>query len=325
MTTTAELSLNLFESMVRIRMIEEAIAEKYTEQPQKMRCPVHLSIGQEAAAAGVGLALQTDDMTMSGHRSHAHYLARGGDLNSMIAELHGRETGCCKGRGGSMHLVDMEVGFMGAVPIVGSTIPIAVGLGFAEHLKKGDRVSVAFFGEGATEEGVFHESMNFASLHKLPVVFVCENNLYSVYSPMEVRQPAHREVFQQAAGHGVVGHQGDGNNPIEVYDLMTEALSHARDRKGPVFLELNTYRWREHCGPNYDNDIGYRTEEEFLEWKRKDPIARFKEIIEEHGVFDETRHSRFVSDLDAEINEAFAAAAAAPFPSPESLLDNVYA
>ncbi|NDB95899.1 MAG: thiamine pyrophosphate-dependent dehydrogenase E1 component subunit alpha [Verrucomicrobia bacterium] len=183
--------------MLRIRLVEEAIAEAYPRQ--EMRCPVHLSIGQEAVAAGTAAALARADLAMSGHRSHAHYLAKGGDLRKMIAELMGRQNGCCRGRGGSMHLIDRSVGFMGAVPIVGSTIPIAVGLAFAEKLRGQTRVTAAFLGEAATEEGVFHESANFASLHRLPVLFVCENNLYSVYSPMAVRQPAHRAVFEVAS------------------------------------------------------------------------------------------------------------------------------
>lgn len=201
--------------MLRIRLVEEAIAETYPLQ--EMRCPVHLSIGQEAVAAGTAAAFAPGDLAMSGHRSHAHYLAKGGDLRAMLAELMGRENGRCRGRGGSMHLIDQSVGFIGAVPIVGSTIPIAVGLAFADKLKGIQRVTAAFFGEAATEEGVFHESANFASLHRLPVVFVCENNLYSVYSPMNVRQPSHREVFQQAQGHGIPAEQVDGNDPEAVF------------------------------------------------------------------------------------------------------------
>ena len=196
-TASETIATQLFESMVRIRQIEEAIADHYSEQ--EMRCPVHLSIGQEGAAVGVCAALRSSDMAMSGHRSHAHYLAKGGNLLAMIAEIYGRQTGCSGGRGGSMHLVDLAAGFMGAVPIVGSTIPIATGLAFAERQKGGSRLTVAFLGEAATEEGVFHESANFASLHQLPIVYVCENNLYSVYSPMQVRQPAHREVMDLAA------------------------------------------------------------------------------------------------------------------------------
>jgi TPP-dependent pyruvate/acetoin dehydrogenase alpha subunit len=323
MPTESELKLQLWELMVRIRLVEEAIATHYAEQ--QMRCPVHLSIGQEAAAAGVGLALQREDLAMSGHRSHAHYLAKGGNLLAMIAELYGRETGCCRGRGGSMHLVDLAAGFCGAVPIVGSTIPIAVGLAFAEHLKRSNRVTAAFFGEAATEEGVFHESANFASLHKLPIVFVCENNLYSVYSPMSVRQPAHREVFELARAHGILSRQGDGNNPLEVYRLMSEAVAHARERRGPVFLELKTYRWREHCGPGFDNHIGYRTEVEYLAWKDRDPIATFERQLRAEGIFDEQRNEKFSRNQAMAISDAFAAAKLAPSPTLSSLTDHVYA
>src|SRR5581483_333859 len=191
----------LYHQMLRIRAVEEAIAALYSEQ--QMRCPVHLSIGQEAVAAGSCAAVEQTDYAMSGHRSHAHYLAKGGSLRAMMAEIYGKAAGCCGGKGGSMHLVDLAAGFLGAVPIVGSTIPIAVGTAFASKARGESRVTLSFFGEGATEEGVFHESINFASLKKLPVVFVCENNFYSVYSPLSVRQPAQREVFQQAIGHGV--------------------------------------------------------------------------------------------------------------------------
>jgi pyruvate dehydrogenase E1 component alpha subunit len=321
--TETDLTLRLLESMVRIRMVEEAIADHYAEQ--RMRCPVHLSIGQEAAAAGVCAALRPGDRAMSGHRSHAHYLGKGGDLNAMIAEIYGKEAGCCRGRGGSMHLVDLQAGFLGAVPIVGSTIPIATGLAFADRQLKRDRVTVAFFGEAATEEGVFHESANFASLHRLPIVFVCENNLYSVYSPMRVRQPAHREVMQLAAGHGIAAHQGDGNDPLAVHDLMRAAATHARFGEGPVFLELKTYRWREHCGAGFDNHIGYRTEAEYLAWRQRDPIATFEQRLRQAGEFDQLRHALHKDRVEAEIVEAFAAAQRAPFPVGATLMDSIYA
>jgi TPP-dependent pyruvate/acetoin dehydrogenase alpha subunit len=321
-TAPADLQAALLESMVRIRRVEEAIATRYSEQ--KMRCPVHLSIGQEAASAGVCAALRPDDLAMSGHRSHAHYLAKGGNLNAMIAEIYGKETGCCQGRGGSMHLVDLAAGFVGAVPIVGSTIPIATGLALADRLLKRDRVTVAFLGEAATEEGVFHESVNFASLHKLPIVFVCENNLYSVYSPMSVRQPAHREVWQLAAGHGVSAHQGDGNDPLAVYELARAAVAQARSGVGPVFLELKTYRWREHCGAGFDNHIGYRTEAEYQSWRERDPIATFESRLQVAGRFDAARLAQFTARVDADIEEAFAKAESASFPSAATLMDHVY-
>ena len=316
------IAVKLYESMVRIRMVEEAIAAHYPEQA--MRCPVHLSIGQEAASAGVCAALRPDDLAMSGHRSHAHYLGKGGNLNAMIAEIYGKETGCCQGRGGSMHLVDLKAGFVGAVPIVGSTIPIATGLAFADRQLKRDRITVAFLGEAATEEGVFHESVNFASLHHLPIVFVCENNLYSVYSPMSVRQPAHREVWQLAAGHGVTAHQGDGNDPLAVYELMRGAAAQARSGRGPVFLELKTYRWREHCGAGFDNHIGYRSEAEYLAWRERDPIGNFESHLKSTGEFDSLRDAQFKARVETEISEAFAAAKSAPFPAGSTLLNHVY-
>jgi pyruvate dehydrogenase E1 component alpha subunit len=224
-----------------------------------------------------------------------------------------------------MHLVDLAAGFVGAVPIVGSTIPIATGLAFADRQLKRDRVTVAFLGEAATEEGVFHESVNFASLHKLPIVFVCENNLYSVYSPMSVRQPAHREVWQLAAGHGVTAHQGDGNDPLAVYELARAAVAQARSGQGPVFLELKTYRWREHCGAGFDNHIGYRTEAEYQSWRERDPIASFERRLQTAGTFDAARFAQFTARVNAEIAEAFALADRAPFPAAATLMDHVYA
>jgi len=175
-----KLRLDFYRRMLRIRMVEEAIADRYAEQ--EMRCPVHLSIGQEAIAVGVCSALEFRDYVMSTHRGHAHYLAKGGDLKALLAEIYGRATGCASGKGGSMHLVDLSVNMLGTTPIVGSTLPVAVGTAFATRMRHQDNITVVFFGEGATEEGVFAESINFAALKRLPVIFVCENNLYSVYT-----------------------------------------------------------------------------------------------------------------------------------------------
>lgn len=317
------LAVRLLREMKRIRMVEDAIASRYSEQ--QMRCPVHLSIGQEASAVGICAALRPDDQVMSGHRSHAHYLAKGGDLAAMIAELYGRETGCCRGRGGSMHLVDRAAGFVGAVPIVGSTIPIAVGLAFADKRMSRDRVTVAFLGEAATEQGVFHESMNFAALHRLPIVFACENNLYSVYSHIDVRQPKDRPVFQQASAHGVPAEQIDGNDPLVVESAAKRAIERARSGGGPSFIEMLTYRWREHCGPNFDNHIGYRTDAEYLEWRERDPLTNFEARLSEAGLLDEVAEAAFAEQIEREIESAFDAAKSAPFPEGNGLLDYVYA
>jgi pyruvate dehydrogenase E1 component alpha subunit len=313
----------LYYAMLRIRMVEEKIATLYPEQ--EMRCPVHLCIGQEAVAVGVCAHLSPADYVLSAHRSHGHYLAKGGNLKSMLAELYGKVTGCCQGKGGSMHLVDLSVGFLGAVPIVGSTIPIAVGAALGSVIRNEQRVTVVFFGEGATEEGVFHESMNFAALKKLPVVFICENNLYSVYSPLSVRQPTAREVFGLGYGHGMESYQGDGNDVLEVYRLTTQAMHKARQGRGPTFLEFKTYRWLEHCGPHYDNHLAYRNENEFQQWKQRCPIATLKSRLLREDLLEQGELDKMVSELEAEIEDAVVFAKQSPFPDKRLLMEHIYA
>lgn len=317
--TPPALSIGLFQEMLRIRMIEEAIAHRYKEQ--KMRCPVHLSIGQEAVAVGVCKAALHTDFLVSNHRAHAHYLAKGGDLKAMIAEIYGKETGCCRGRGGSMHLVDRNVGMMGSTPIVGGTLPIGVGMAFASLLKKEDRITLIFFGEGSTEEGVFGECLNFAALKRLPVLFICENNLYSVYSPLDVRQPKERDRVAIAKAHGIRAVHGFGNDVMDVYKKSEEAVRWVREGKGPAFLEFDTYRHREHCGPNFDNDIGYRTEEEFLAWEKKCPLK----ICQDKLKLSEAEVESLRGPIQKEIEEAFAFAESSPFPTFSVEEENPYA
>ena len=264
------IKIELYSKMVLIRAVEETIAKRYDQQ--KMRCPTHLSTGQEAVSAAVGLVLQDKDLAVSTHRSHGHYLGKGGNTSRMIAEIYGKEGGCSKGRGGSMHLIDLSVGFMGSTAIVGNSIPIGAGLGLALKLDQSDSISCIFIGDGATEEGVFAETVNFCAQKELPVLFLCENNFYSVYSPLSVRQPKNRPIYKMVEAMGVKSYKGEGNDVFGVYEKTLDIVSSIRSYGGPRFLEFNTYRWREHCGPNYDNHIGYRAEDEFLAWKKKDPI-----------------------------------------------------
>jgi pyruvate dehydrogenase E1 component alpha subunit len=242
----------------------------------------------------------------------------------MIAELYGRVTGCCEGKGGSMHLVDTTVGFLGSVPIVGSTIPIAVGTALASRMRGERRVTVAYFGEGATEEGVFHEALNYAVLRKLPVVFVCENNLFSVYSPLSVRQPEGRAVWRLAEGYGVEAWQGDGNDAVAVYERTRIAADKARAGAGPTFLEFETYRWREHCGPNYDNDLGYRPVEEFEAWKARDPLPRLAGRLVTEGHFSQAALDELARTIEADCDDAFHFAKTSPFPGPEKLWEHLH-
>lgn len=313
----------VFRSMLRIRMIEQAIAELYGEE--EMRCPTHFSIGQEAVAAGVCAHLRADELVTSAHRSHAHYLAKGGDLRAMLAELYGKAAGCSRGKGGSMHLIDPAVGFLGAVPIVGSTIPIGVGAAFASVLRGAPRLTVIFFGDGASETGVFHESIEFAALHRLPVVMVCENNLYSVLSPLSVRQPAGRPIVDLAQGHGIAAHDGDGNDADAVVALAGDAIAQARSGKGPVFLELKTYRWLEHCGPLDDDHLGYRPVGELDAWKERDPVTIYAARLRERGLIEDKDIDRIRDDVAAEIDDAVAFAQSSPFPDRGELARDVYA
>lgn len=309
--------------MVRIRVIEETIADFYPQQ--EMRCPVHLSVGQEAIPVGVCAHLTPKDYILSGHRSHSHYLAKGGNLKAMMAEIYGKVSGCCSGKGGSMHLVDLDCGFLGAVPIVGSTIPIAVGAAFGSHLKKEDRVTVSFFGEGATEEGVLHESINFAVLKNLPIIFICENNLFSVYSPLSVRRKKGQAICDLIAGYGIPANKFDGNNLVEIYNASKGAVDRARNNGGPSFLEFTTYRWLEHCGPFYDNDIGYRTVEEFETWRSKCPIERTEDLLIQQGVLNKHEIDKIRCGFKEEMVEAVDYAKKSPFPDKSTLMKHVYA
>ena len=320
---TPERCRQLLFQMKRIRHVEEEIARHYPQG--KMRCPTHLSVGQEGVPAAVNLVFRHSDMAVSGHRAHAHYLGKGGDLTAMLAEIYGKATGCARGKGGSMHLVDEAAGFMGSTAIVGGTIPVGVGLAYGMKVAKTDQISCVFLGDGATETGVFYEALNFAVLKQLPVLFLCENNLYSVYTPLAKRQPVGRNIFDIAAAMGARTASGDGNDVEQVHDLIDQAVTAMRGGSGPWFLEFSTYRWLEHCGPFYDNDIGYRTEAEFLEWKERDPIRRYEDVLTQRGIVDAAAVSAMDTAIADEVAQAFAAAEAAPFPDVFEAYTNVYA
>lgn len=319
---TPEIARQLLLQMRRIRHVEQEIARRYSEG--QMRCPTHLSIGQEAVSAAVGLALRPTDLAVSGHRAHAHYLGKGGNLRAMIAEIYGRIDGCSRGKGGSMHLIDESVGFMGSTAIVAGTIPVGVGLAYGIQCRGASQVSCVFHGDAAVEAGAFYESVNFAVVKRLPVLFLCENNLYSVYSPLAGRQPEGRSIAAMARGIGIEADTGDGNDAAEVYEKTMAALAAIRSGGGPRFLEFSTYRWLEHCGPNYDNDIGYRTEAEFLAWKAREPIARLEARLLAEGVVSADDVSRMDLAIEAEVAAAFAFAAASPMPPAEDAFAHLH-
>jgi pyruvate dehydrogenase E1 component alpha subunit len=322
METTPEIALALLAQMKRIRMVEEAIADRYPEG--KMRCPTHLSIGQEAPAAVLGSLLRMDDLVVSSHRAHAHYLAKGGSLRALIAELYGKETGCSRGRGGSMHLVDIDAGFMGSTAIVANSIPVGAGLGLALRMRHSENIACIFLGDGAVEEGVFYETANFAVLRRLPVVFICENNGYSVYSPLSVRQPENRELSSLAAAIGLRSGCVDSVDVLALHAQVAERMGAAREECLPAFIEIKTFRWREHCGPNHDDDLGYRDARLVDYWHAHDPLRLLQERLLDERCITSVGLATMERGIRDEIEDAFRFAEDSPFPDPDTLAEGVY-
>ncbi|HNP38344.1 MAG TPA: thiamine pyrophosphate-dependent dehydrogenase E1 component subunit alpha [Nitrospira sp.] len=313
--------ISLLRAMQRIRMAEERIGELV--ETREVRTPCHLSIGQEAIPAGVCAALQQDDTLWGGHRSHGHYLAKGGDLRGMMAEIFGKATGCARGRGGSMHLVDPAQGIFGTVPLVAATIPLAVGAALSAKLRGTQQVAVAFFGDGATDEGHFHESLNLAALYRLPVLFVCENNLYSTHLTLKERR-VKDNIVESAALHGLPGVVVDGNDATAVYQTAHQAVQRARIGEGPTLLECRTYRWRGHVGPAADLEVGTDRRRELDDWQRRDPIAQCRGLLKVHGLSSEV-FDRLEAEVRREIDEAVSFARLSPAPDESELLQHVYA
>jgi len=313
---------SVFLGMLRIRTVEETIAQEY--EKQEIRCPVHFSIGQEAASSCMSVLLKKGDKIVSSHRSHAHYIAHGGSLKAMVGELYGKESGCCRGRGGSMHLFDLNANFVMSSPIVSSSIPIGVGIAYDFKLKKGGKICVVYLGDGATEEGVFHESANFASLMKIPVIFICENNFYSVYTPMHDRQPK-RSILELAKAHNLNSAEVDGNNIFEVLKEAKHLIDLAKQSKGPGFLLCNTYRWRAHVGPKYDDELNYRPKSEVSFWKENDPIHNARQYLIQKGLYSEKDEKDFVSKVVAEVNSLIASSKKSKIPQFKKVLNSVYA
>jgi len=310
------LDARLYRSLFRIRRVEEAIADVYTTD--KIQSPVHLSIGQEAASVGVCEALGPGDVAFGTYRSHALYLAKGGDLKRMIAELYGKATGCAGGKGGSMHLIDPAAGVLGTSAVVGSTIPQAVGFAWGLRLQGKPGVVASFFGDGAVEEGAFHESMNFAALKRAPVLFVCENNFYAIHSTQAARQSS-TDLLERSRAYGIPAARIEDSDASKVYEAARESVDAIRaGGSGPRLLECLGYRWREHVGPNEDFRAGYRSREEAEPWFRRDPVARAADRLAP-----EIRRA-IEREVLAEIREAFEFAERSPFPDAEALYTDLY-
>ena len=320
MTLTTEKQLEMLRSMQTIRRFEERASDDY--QAGAIYGVVHCYIGEEAVAVGVCSALNRDDQIISTHRGHGHCLAKGADLNRMMAELYGRQTGYCKGKGGSMHIADFSIGMLGANGIVAGGIPIVTGAGLAAQLEGKGRVAVSFFGDGASNAGPFHESINIAATWKLPMLYVCENNLYSA-GTIAAETLALSDVAARAAGYGIPGVVVNGNDVMAVYEAAEAAVNRARAGQGPTLIECKTYRWRGHTERPGQADP--RPQEEIEEWRQQDPISRFATSLMEHGLLTEEAWQKMDAEILATIEDAVKFSEESPFPEPEAAVEDVFA
>lgn len=308
--------------MLTIRLVEEAVASLVEEGLAKTPC--HLAIGQEAIAVGVSASLTRRDRVFGGHRSHSHVLALGGDPYALLAEILGKADGLSRGMGGSMHLYSPSIGFHGCVPLVGATIPIAVGAALAARMDGQGAIAVSYFGDGAAEEGAFHESLNFAASQRLPILFVCENNLYSSHLDILLRQPSDR-IARFAEAHVIRSLTVDGNDVLAVAEAAHALVGHARSGAGPGFLEAVTYRHRGHVGPKDDVDVGVRRSmSELAAWKLRDPIARLVAGLKSARLLDDRQYEALRQEIGARIAAARAKAEAAAWPESSALLGAVH-
>lgn len=305
----------MFVNMVRTRVLEHRLAELLVAK--EINCPVHLCAGQEASGSAVISALQPDDYVFGAHRSHGHYLSKGGDIRKLIAEMYGKSDGCARGRGGSMHILDPSVGFMGTGASVAATLPMAAGTAMASQLRNDGRVTVSFFGDGTMEEGTFHESMNMAASRDLPIIFVSENNFYSAHLQLLERR-AKDNLAKSADAHGMPGYVLDGNDALAVYRTAEEAVARARRGEGPTFLENRTYRYYGHVGPALDLDVGEKRKDELIEWQAKDPIPRLRAYLEQRGVGKEELDA-VDQEAKAEVEDAVNFARQSPYPDPSEV------
>ena len=313
--------LRHIEHMLIIRYAEEKISEEVVSG--KIKCPCHLGIGQEAIAVGIASYLRKTDKVFGAHRSHSHFLAMNQNVYSLFAETLGRIDGCSNGLGGSMHLIDQENGFYGSVPIVGATIPIATGAALSIKLDKTDNLAVSYFGDGAVEEGVFHESMNLARVNNLPILFVCENNLFASHMHILERQPT-LSTIRYADAHHIPALLVDGNDIASMHEAAKIATEHIRSGKGPYFIECVTYRWKGHVGPSDDNDVGLQRSEVLQVWKKRDPIKRIVDSMIKDGEITEQEFEDTQSKIRNSINDAWLRAESSPFPSDKYLYSTLY-
>lgn len=324
MNYSRELLENFYRTMVRIRLVEESLIQPILDR--EILCPCHLYSGQEAIAAGICASLDEKDLIFGNHRSHGHYLAKGGSLKEMVAEIYGCNSGCSRGRGGSMHLIAPEAGMMGSAPIVAGTISLAMGAALAASIKGDSRVAVSFFGDGATGEGVLYECLNFAALKKLPMVFICENNYYATHMPVRECR-VENNIWKIGEPFCIPGQEVDGNDVLQVYEAGKEAIARCREGRGPVFIECLTYRFRGHVGPDdniQEDHTDIRPPEEIKSWLQKDPIKRFEGYLLAQGLVDRKTLDKISHEAKLEVEAAHAFAKTSPLPEGKDLARYVF-
>ncbi|MDD5660072.1 MAG: thiamine pyrophosphate-dependent dehydrogenase E1 component subunit alpha [Actinomycetota bacterium] len=316
-----QIKVEMLRDMLKIRMFEEKIRQLYLQG--YITGSMHLSTGQEAIPVGFCANLNKDDYILSSHRGHHHIIAKGGEYKYMMAELFGKSTGYCKGKGGSMHIACADIGVLGANGVVGGGICIAAGVGFASKYLKDNKVTVSFFGDGAANTGAFHEGVNFAAVRKSNVVFVIENNQYAISVPRKLSDCVDKQSVR-AAGYGIPGVTIDGNDVLEVYKTAAEAIKRARSGNGPSLIECMTYRWHGHHAGEPKDGILYRSKEEINFWKEKDPIKRLKDLLLKENLLTENDYIDIENNLRKELNDSIEFAKESPFPEPEALYKDVY-
>ena len=318
MVFTLKTIQRLYYKFLLIRTLEEEIVKRYIMG--KMRCPTHLSIGQEGIAVAFSEIVKKKDFAISTHRPHAHYIAKGGCIKKLIAELYGKKTGCSNGIGGSMHLIDLKVNFMGSSSILGNSIPIGVGLGFSSKIKNVNNISFVFLGDGATEQGVFYESVNFSVIKKIPIIFICENNKYSVYSDLKPRQPLNRKIYKLVNSMGMKSFYSNGKNLFEMIKVLKASEKYVKNSKKPCFVEIDTFRWYEHCGVNKDDNLNYRSKKELHQWVKKDHLK----FLEKKLSNKKKLIYKIKKKVQTEVQKAFIFAEKSNFPKNSDLFKGVY-
>ena len=312
--------LKLFYEMYLIRSVEKKISLEYPKG--NMRCPVHLSIGQEACAVGISQNLKREDVVYSNHRCHAHYIAKGGNISEMISEIHGKKNGCVGGVGGSMHLQDLSVNFMASIPIVSSSIGLSLGAALNQKRLNSNKITVVYIGDASLEEGIFFECANFASLHKLPILFACENNLFSVYTPLKQRQ-INSDFKRYADAFKIPYKKVNGNNIEQVFSVSKKIIQNIKNGKGPYFLQMDTYRHLEHCGPNNDDHLNYRNKTEVEFWKKKDPLIDLENKLRKKN--DKKKIISIKKNIDQKVEKIFVKVLKEKYPTTKDAKKYVYA